>query len=475
MRTFFALGTILAALAASADPSVTVNAVTQNAANGEVEVVYTLANAPAIVTVDICTNGVLLGEDAYGSVAGDIHKLMEADGTYRFRWRPDLEDRAVLMNADVEFKVDAWLTTDPPDYMVVNLAEANAVWYFASTNAFPGGLLRNPLYRTDAVVMRYIHAKGKTAQLGAWNVANNKSLENGAESSEPQFSATFDHDFWIGVFEVTQAQSELVRGTTNGGSWNSANSNVLYRAMRPAEMISYNDVRDKNNSANFYPRDPHASSWLGLARTKTGLKFDLPCDAQWEYACRAGTTPGYWNDGSRMLPEGTPLSYYKYECPDVVIPGRWACNGGQKSWKQKSGQDAHDFTSWSDEEMMQMTPDECRTATCGSYAPNAWGLYDMHGNVFEYVNDFAPANGSTWATLGATPNVNPTDPTKQYDGSAPTHPSWADSQSKYYNRVMRSGEFSRGASACRSAARGSQPVANSFGCNGFRLIINVAP
>ena len=89
-------------------------------------------------------------------------------------------------------------------------------------------------------------------------------------------------------------------------------------------------------------------SFMGLLQTKTGLIFDLPTEAQWEYACRAGTNTRY-NSGKENIAEIA-----------------------RKESNQAEGKGG--FTSG--------------TTTVGSYLPNAWGLYDMHGNVNEWCLDW---------------------------------------------------------------------------------------
>ena len=460
--------TTIATAAAIAVPSVTVTDVHQDDASGLVTVSYTLSGAPAIVTADIRQGGVSLPAKALGAMSGDIHTKIDADGTHSFTWRPDREDGSDIVVSDLSFVVDAWTDDAPPNYMVVGLAETNRTFYYATTNAFPGGLLDNPIYRTDMLVLRYIEAKNKTFKMGAWDTGRNVSLENGAQSGEPQYDATLTNDFWIGVFEITQAQGALINGNGAGSNWTgwpSTFSNVLYRQMRPLENVSYNTVRDGNNTAYFYPRDPYANSYLGKLRKMTGLPFDLPHDVQWEYACRAGNEAGYWGDGEAMKPTGTPLNYNSYQANSSAnVPGRWALNGGRKTYTASSS------TNW--DNLNDLDPNY-GTAVVGSYPPNSWGLYDMHGNVFEFVADW-PASSATAIGLAGKPNVDFSDPTKQANGDAPAYPSWSSAQAYVY-RGLRGGSWERGASEVRSASRNKQPARDTYGSVGFRVVVNIKP
>ena len=464
MKHVFANVVAFAAMSAFAStPSVEVTGVAQDAVSGLVTVTYTLANAPAIVTAEILSAGEMLPSGTMGAMLGDVHKLVSESGTHRFTWRPDRDTASLLSASDLTFKVDAWTADAPPDYMVVGLAETGLTYYYSTTNAFPGGLLANPAYRTDMLVLRYIEAKGKTFKMGAWDTVNDRSLENGAQSREPQYDATLTNDFWIGVFEITQAQGEIINGTSSGSNWKSFFSNVLYRAMRPMEMVSHNAARDKNTAANFYPRAPHSSSYIGKLRTMTGLAFDLPHDAQWEYACRAGNGVGYWGNGEAMLPAGT-ASYDSYDINSAAnVPSRWALNGGMATYPR---QDL--ATSW--DNLGDVEPGR-GVAICGSYPPNSWGLYDMHGNVFELVADFSPSSASTWSGLAGRPNISFDDPTKQANGDDPTHPSWT----SVANRGFRGGAYQRGASQARSAYRNSQVASGEYNSVGFRVVINIEP
>lgn len=153
---------------------------------------------------------------------------------------------------------------------------------------------------------------------------------------------TLTKAFYMGVFEITQKQYQLVIG----------NNPSFYKGdMRPVECVSWNDIRGDSSTYN-WPNvtTVNSSSFIGKLQVKTGLNFDLPTESQWEYACRAGTTSDYNNGGSTDA--------------DLKMLGRF--NGNQADGRGGYGEHT----------------------TVGSYMPNAWGLYDMHGNVLEWCLDW---------------------------------------------------------------------------------------
>ena len=207
---------------------------------------------------------------------------------------------------------------------------------------------------------------------------------------------TLTKPFFIGVFEVTQRQWLLVMG-----SWPNKSPSSEYGVgdEYPANYVTYNNIRGSSSGSQWPSSSAvDSSSFLGRLRSKTGLDFDLPTEAQWEYACRAGTTTTYSYGDSA---------------------------DGDYMWYQGNS--------------------SLKTHPVGTKKPNQWGLYDMHGSLWEWNLDWY---GSTLA-YG-------TDPKGASSGSL---------------RVLRGGCFANDPSVCTSSYRGGIAPSDGDGLYkyGFRI------
>jgi formylglycine-generating enzyme required for sulfatase activity len=222
---------------------------------------------------------------------------------------------------------------------------------------------------------------------------------------DPQHGVTLSIGFWMAKYEVTQQQWEAVMG-----SWPETVPTVgngLGHAY-PAYNISWDDAKNFITVLNAH-----------IISTGQGpLTMRLPSEAVWEYACRAGTqTRFYFGDSAGC---GADCE----DCAAGVLPG----NRSDYMWY--CGND-----------------DPVGSRVVGSKSPNAFGLYDMSGNVYEWCED--DGHGS-------------------YTG-APTDGSvWMDSP-RTSSRVLRGGNWSDDSGYCRSAYRGTYPQANRYHNIGFRL------
>ena len=222
------------------------------------------------------------------------------------------------------------------------------------------------------------------------------ATEAGRQDDETQHKVKISKGFWIGVYEVTQEQWEGVMGK---------NPSDFVGKNRPVDHVNCEDCREfivKLNSSSARPKD---------------ALFRLPTEAEWEYACRAGTTTRYYYGES----EDDLYKYGNYcDISSTVTMG-------QRDTKHDDGYET--------------------TAPVGSYKPNKYGLYDMLGNVWEWCEDW-------YAPYPAGPV---TDPVQRdlVDGS----------------RVFRGGGWSNASWMCRSARRGRINPDMRAPDAGLRLVI----
>ncbi len=220
---------------------------------------------------------------------------------------------------------------------------------------------------------------------GSFAMGRAPAETDSSPNEDPQHTVTFAQGFWISKYEITQAQWEAVMGNNpsdfSGGP-------LANRGNRPVENISWSDTQ---------------AFLTALNAARPGINYRLPSEAEWEYACRAGsTTRFFWDDD-----------------PNLAAMGDYAW------YHANSNNETHD---------------------AGGKQPNAWGIYDMCGNVWEWVQDCghygyagAPADGTAWETGDCA------------------------------NHMVRGGSFYNG-EGCRSAFRGVMASESRFGDYGFRIV-----
>lgn len=407
------LAVISGAWAALALPEVSNVAMQQLTGTRTMQITYTLSE-DAIITLGIETNGVALPDNVVTFLSGDVCKVV-TNGTRTILWDAGADWDGNL-DATVRPRVTAWPTNNPPDVVVFDVtagsgATSYPVYYYTSLEALPYGGVQNFIYKCDRLVMKKIPRGSFTM---GW-------LDIGVRHM------TISKDFYIGIYEVTQGQWYRVRGTSPTGIV----SDYQTRMVRPVTNVSYDHLRGSTGAGYDWPSTGSAVSdavpFLSRLRDKTGFgTIDLPTDAQWEYACRAGTRTTF-NSGDFAATAGGTVNEW------LNPLGRYRYNGG---W---DGVTLPDYAT---------CPPSQATHIVGSYAPNAWGLYDMHGNVREWCRD--------WHQTVMPPND--TDPTGPTTGSA---------------RVQRGGDWYYSAENCRSGYRGGVTPGTTSGSCGFRIMMNV--
>lgn len=383
--------------AAPVAPQLTITSVVQNATTRRVTVEYSLVE-PAIVTLDVLTNGASIGAANVTHAYGDVNRLV-GGGTHRLHWQADKSWPGHIFADDtVSIELTAWATNSPPDYMVVDLvANKGARTWYVDAEQLPDGGLRNDKYKTDYLVMRRIPASGATFRMGS------VATESGRRSNETLHYVTLTNDFYMSVFELTQGQYVNVVGVLAP-----CDTRYGYEPTRPIDWIVYRIFRGEGK---LWPKDGHdvdGNSPLRMFRTALNLPtLDLPTEAEWEFACRAGT------DTSRY--DGT-------EYPNDASGIAWL---GELRAKPHA---------------------------VGLLKPNAFGLYDMYGNVDEYCLDYY-AEDATYATVGSSV-VAPEGPAHGTERVIRGTGSW----------------WSAPGNQARSAFRQGYTTSGPWMCVGYRLV-----
>ena len=368
MKTLAILSSLCATAAFAAMPQLDKSSVTVRQDGGKSVIIeYKLNpsvsgdNEPAIVTVDILTNAVgdaaaSVGGEHLQTLSGDVNKVVThtADYKHKIIWNPAKEGlpEIKLPASQVTARLTVWATNAPPDYWVIDLnspSDRTADRYYPNAGQIPG-TVTNRLYKTDRLVMRRIPAKGVT-----WRQGNTSSAGNNIYRY-----VSFSQDYYMAVFELTKKQYsyfETLSVATSDECIPMNNKLTWFRGNVDASGAVEWPLHGRDKVAN----------WMSGVRKKLALNVDLPTSAEWEFACRAGSSTKYCNGDTEA---------------DLDKVG-W--------YKVNSGGVLHDV---------------------GTKEPNEWGLYDMHGNIFEWtLTRFATRSSSpVWDPKGpAESEVSTTD------------------------------------------------------------------
>ena len=381
-KGLFLLAGALLALGASAAVNFEVKGVVAHQRypwNGKVDIDFTLASSDSAAEFKVtaaCTDHVGNTNIAMRTIRYDDKETVATNfilkaGTHRLTWDADV-DLPNCKLPSVSFVVFAHSpsVTETAEYLVIDLSGgADADSYPATTLAdVPTGGWTDE-YKTTKLVLRRCPA-----------------------GADPLGRYTLTKDFYAGVFEVTEKQWKLVMGTNP--SYDKRGDTY------PVEQVSYNDIRGSELGAK-WPSSAavDATSFIGRLRAKTGLnELDLPTEAQWEFACRAGTTTEY-NTGD----------------DETALAAAGWYSGNSNGQKHPAGEKL----------------------------ANAWGLYDMHGNVWEWCLDW-----------------------HAWDEPSGTNPAGAASGSR---RRHRGGSWNFDADRATSSYRSNGAPSNAYSNLGFRL------
>jgi formylglycine-generating enzyme required for sulfatase activity len=190
------------------------------------------------------------------------------------------------------------------------------------------------------------------------------------EHEGPLHDVTLDRGFWLFETPCTQGLWQAVMAN---------NPSRFKSPTRPVECVSFDDA---------------ASFMVALNGRSPGLGLSLPSEAQWEYACRAGTATATYAGALEIVGENNA---------PVLDAIAWYGGNSGKGFDLESG---HDSSAWQDK---QYSHTRAGTRPVGLKRPNQWGLHDMLGNVLEWCLDHwhdtydgAPADGSAWLEAGKT-------------------------------------------------------------------------
>lgn len=352
-KTFASLASMMMAVACSAATIEQVCVRQQWPWEGRVRIDYALKSELGEV-VDI---GVTIrnseGETVMSSSAAFSGDLVEVyPGERTIWWDPSKSGLSLSELPQLKFVLTA--ETDPQRYCIIDIATAGAYGVSYAAKAPEGGWNADE-YKTTKIVLR--HVKPGDFMMGSPEDEPGRRAETSGNNipDMPQHRVTLTTDYWLGIFPITFKQASLVHGSEFGKTGTYVGNQT---DTSPASNLSYDDLMGALVPPQAEWTQPTADSWIGTlsgsitsGTLPAGAYLSLPTEAQWEYACRAGTTTAY-NNGSDSL-----------------------------------GSDGPAF------------PSDNPMCPVGGYRPSAWGFYNMHGCVWQWTCESMSYGGGTTAQI----------------------------------------------------------------------------
>ena len=394
-------------------------ALSQDALTRDVYVDYTLqsnGSEPAIVQLDILTNGVSIGVEKIQSLSGDVwtggtNFVSPGAARKRIVWAAKKDWPHQLVTNAVARILYSHTNALRGVYMVIDLSKGTAATavdpYPISYTLVPPDPARDSTCYSNKLWLRHVEKDTFTMGCPTNEVGNDSRFYDRSKLHTVKLT----HSFFAGVFPVTVAQYRLVQGSTPNGMISVPATEDA--AGGPVNAITFTMIRGGNAGTNWPASNAvDAGTFFYNLRQRTAATdgtFDLPTEAQWEFACRAGTSTAL-NTGYD-LENATTDSH-------LALAGWYAANASSKVHR------------------------------VGLMAPNAWGLYDFHGNVWDLCLDRQPAN---W----------------NYPDSAEDPVGNTNSNMGY--RIKRGGGYDTGAYFCRSGMKSIAQEKTGDPSLGFRV------
>ncbi len=291
--------------------------------------------------------------------------------------------KAIVLLAMLAFlaSYDEGLKTELWPRMSLNTAQAGELQQQTSANiALP---FERVFELNSGITMEFVLIPAGQFHMGSPSSEAKRSPDEG-----PVHQVTISKPFYMGKFEVTQAQYKALMG-------------------RLQKKCKFEGDNLPVENTDYY----HVDIFLKMLSAKHGLKFRLPTEAEWEYACRAGTNTPFYTG------ETISAEQANYDCRHIYG------NGAKGHYLG-------------------------RTSSVGSYRPNAFGLYDMHGNVWEWCSDLYDKDYYKTSEM--------TDPKGPAIGKC---------------RVIRGGSWNHNPNRLRCADRNRRRPGADRGLLGFRVVL----